>query len=132
MRYIYCSWVQSLRHFLRKTNAELRYPEIWTPTPQLQNDEFLMNIFRRDKGLHLGRINSVRLHLQIVYISYIATADWYHLLDTEINQKGETGRKSELKWPVQPPLGREAWRAWEKALNKISKQKKKISESLGQ
>lgn len=100
IRYIYCPWVQSLQHFLRKTNAKLRYPGMWTPTPQQQNDKCLMDIFRRDKGLHLGRINAVRLYLKIFYISNISTAGGCHLLDMEINQKGAMGRKSKLKWTV--------------------------------
>ena len=41
--YLYYPLVHSLREFLHRTRAEVKYPEMWTPKPQRRNNRCIMD-----------------------------------------------------------------------------------------
>ena len=92
-----------------------------------------MGIFRKQPDLHLERINTVRIHLRLLYISDLTTADGQHLLTGDMrNQEASTGRISNLHWPIQPSPGKRAWKEWTKALATMTNRQDKINKPLGQ
>ena len=91
-----------------------------------------MEKFRTFPELHLRKVNVVRLHLQILYVSDITLADGKHIVEEHIKEQGlSLGRTTKLEWTVQPPLCRAAWRELEKAIKKICATKGKLLQPLG-
>ena len=63
-----------------------------------------MDCLRNKPYLNLTSINTVQLHLKILYVSDITSHDGKHILQVQTeNQKAETGRQTKLHWPIQPP-----------------------------
>ena len=75
----------------------------------------MMEKFRPFPDLHLRKVNSVRLHLQILYVSYITSADEKQIVADHTKEQGiGLGRTKKLDWPVQPSPVRASWREREK------------------
>ena len=92
-----------------------------------------MEIFRKQPDLNLERMNTVRIHLRLLYIPEITTADGQHLLTGYMrNQESSTRRISNLHWPIQPSPGKRAWKEWTKALSNLKNRQDKLKKPVGQ
>ena len=130
--YVYCPWVTTLRSFLYSTGATMHIPQLWTPTPQRENDSCLMDLFRQMPFLPLATINAVRLHLRVTYLSDITTHDGRLVIDhRRQNPRLVMGRESKLQWPVQPSPSANMWRAWDEAISTITNKSGRLPTRLG-
>ena len=96
---------------MRRAGIEIRYPDLWTPRSQREGDLCLMDTFRSLSDLRLRKVNVASLHLQLLYVSDITSADGKHIVSEHKIEKGiGLGRVTKLNWPVQPSPGRASWR----------------------
>ena len=130
--YVHCPWIGELREFMRKTKTHMVCPSLWTPKPQREGDECIMNKLRGKTGLKLERVNSVRLYHKVLYVSDITSMDGKTIINEQPGTTRELlGRSSSLPWPEQQKPGPRAYREWTKALRMISSETLKLKAPLG-
>ena len=115
--YITHSWYSSLWKFLWKSSITIT--ENFTDPPMLwQRDTYLMSLFSNCgyKGEELRLLNEIRMALQIITISDIATADGNSIRQSVFLLQHSNGLRCNFDWPRAVPLSTNLQSIWKKAL----------------
>jgi len=115
--YITHSWYSSLWKFLWK--SPITITENFTDPPMLrQRDTYLMSLFSNSgyKGEELRLLNEIRMALQIITISDIATADGNSIRHSVVLLQHSNSLRCNFDWPRAVPLSTNLKSLWKKAL----------------
>jgi hypothetical protein len=120
--YVTSPWLDSLRMFLRQSQAKIRLPNIQTLHLLRTNDHPIMdnpnkNLFTKSE---LESINACQLLLQVTTMAEISNDSGTHLLNSAILGKVDNHQQpllwttsiSKVNWPVQGYPPRQAWKQW--------------------
>jgi len=109
-------WIQSLQSFLYQSNLQLILPHHYTPIPQRQEDQVLMDIvWNRPSILAIDKqyLNRCRIYLHVETIADITNAAGTHILSSAYFCMEEGVIDTTDHWPYQPrpgPTHRKKWR----------------------
>ena len=121
-KYLTRTWITTTWEFLSKTQLQLRIPNIWTPSPQRQNDSFLMTHASEtyNKGTAtLKKINRCRLFLKVTTLSDITDATGRYIESNIWKGQRPTHRTTTLNYPLYERPPTPDWTAFRKFLKTL-------------
>ena len=113
-------WLKHVWNFIQRHNIILIDRVTNFPTPQQENDVFLMEVFAHENYSHskLAKINRCRLYLGVLTLSDIMNG-YGNGLTCAYNCIKDTTRPSHYHWPKQPWPSSGCIRMWKSALRKV-------------
>jgi len=126
------TWLTSTWKFMHITNLQVQITRIPLPTPQRENDVFLMTefVYLGFKKRDLELINQCRIFHQVLTLADITDADGTTMDPVYNSKQRHPDRKSPLQWPNQGRPSQQAWRQWKIALHSLTSKGKK-QQTLG-
>jgi hypothetical protein len=116
------TWLTSIWKHLSQINLKLDIENAWLPQTVRQHDLILMDYF-----IHLNltpsvlrQINNCRIHLQVITLADIVTADGTRITSQALAGERDDTRTSTLYWPIQLRPPDAAWYHWTNALQHLS------------
>ena len=111
-QYLPPSWLSTTWQYLTELQATVISATMSLPPQRLHDLPIMEQAVKHFSGINLLRINSVRLFLQVFYLSDITTSDG-KLISPEYYQAHlPLQRSSTLHWPHQANPGMHSWRLW--------------------
>jgi Reverse transcriptase (RNA-dependent DNA polymerase) len=136
--YLPKNWILHLRNFLLEVNARIEISELWSPSPQRESDQYIMESFKK---LCLSRsalkeLNNWRMYYQVIFLSELcfATSKGIQPYFMEYNHENNPCQnRSTLNWPVQAKPDENSFKLWRRSIKAafINKYNNHIS-NLGQ
>ena len=85
--YLWAAWITNFKHILNHIDSETKIENQWQPSLQRKKDVFLMEAYSKfTKDAHTLKImNNCRIHLKIITLSDITSADGKKLIKTQLN-----------------------------------------------
>ncbi len=119
--YNYCTesgWLISIWQLLSEINLKIAIRQAYVPSPLRENDIALMDyiVTLNVSNKILKRINRCRVHLQVIFLSDICSADGSFILPCYKQGRQDSYRRSTLDWPRQPSPPRQDWALWSRTL----------------
>ena len=114
------SWLKALWEKCDEYNINIQFNDGHLKFPR-EKDQWLMQIFE-DEGytlIELARLNRVRLHQQVVFLSCILGASGKDLDSKYLDRRPDTTNWSELNFPKEKPP-RKDFQLWREALHHIA------------
>jgi hypothetical protein len=124
--YVQSPWIESIREFLRTSQATIRLPRLQTLRLLREYDHPIMK--HHDRQLftksELEAINACRLYLRVTTMAEITNGPGTHILECALNGRVDKQNNpllwqsstSKIRWPTQDYPPRKAWRYWKKFL----------------
>ena len=118
LEYMPTTWWKGIRTFLKKIDGSLTFEDQITPTSNVINDCSIMDAvldgaWNTDE---LRQINSVRLYLQVFFLSDIIHPHENKILPHFLAPHQQTVSESRLQWPVTSQPSKSAWLYWRRAV----------------
>jgi hypothetical protein len=96
-------WITNFKLILKNIEGETKLDNQWHPSLQRKKDVFLMEAYSKftNDSNTLKIMNNCRLHLKIITLTDITSANGKHLIKTQLNGYKSTSFMSDLAWPKQ-------------------------------
>ena len=104
-------WITNFKQILKHIDGETRIENQWQSSLQRKKDVFLMEPYAKfTKDINTLKIlNNCRIHLKIITLSDIISADGKKLIKTQLNGHQSPSFTSELVWPKQKRPDKKSW-----------------------
>jgi hypothetical protein len=116
-------WLTTLREYLHKSDLQIQIQDLFSTKLACANDEFIMDIVMRNitSTSDIVKINRCRILLKATTIADITDPSGRVITDDAFNCSREAQIDSTSLWPIQPHVGKDHIKAWQRFIRTICK-----------